>query len=258
MRIAKTLESLQSSAVGLTRYQDSLLSLGNAKVYNGTNATRIDGWTQLTQYQPYTLFCSFYDLDGWPPSFSDSTEDDSYDYGTPIVAFGNEWYWSPRAATGAGQYMAYVNSTPFKSGYNIGILTYDGSNSSLGVKIYVNGVLSGRDTTSAAQFPVNGPVNQSIVNGNNQLWINSYYGRPLFYHFSLIKKVQIISRTITSQEAATGYLNGGLDGLISDNDFLLDIDFNRQNNQALQSRYGTPQYTYTELYNNLNQFQSYL
>jgi hypothetical protein len=132
---------------------------------------------------------------------------------------------------GSGLRLFVITSESVKYGYNDVVITSSGSGTVAGIKIYLNGLLCSVGS-SVDLLGANTIINANNIfrlSYNNSLAPDPFIGR--------IRILQIINRVATVYEIRQVFLKGTISGVVSSDDFLLDIDFNQTgtNNSSISN-----------------------
>ncbi len=204
---------------------------GNGKLYDGT--TDYDSFTKFntsifSTESAWTLQWCFY-IDSTTQLFLNCFSVDVTTLNIlqiDVARTGLLYYPRIVYQSTAGNNNINTSTTPCKLGYNIITYSYSGArNSSSSYKIYINGRLATLTYLQEGTLASMQPDNTKIVIG----------GRPVNgrYFKGRIRHLQAVSRLLTATEIRQSFLKGTMDGVVSDDDFLLDVDFNQTGTNEL-------------------------
>lgn len=124
-----------------------------------------------------------------------------------------------------------------KLGFNVIQITYNGNSLASGVNMYINGSLS---TQTILNNNLTSTVLQPTV---KTLYIGNRALAPSRFFAGRIRVLQLVNNVITNAQLRDAYLMGSMEGIISNPNFLLDINFNGTGTANLTTRASTPTYT---------------
>lgn len=206
----------------------------NAKVFNGTTSyNTVNGFTQFEITQPITyMFVTSNNNDGWFSTRQLATN------AKGMLLF-NTGVLMSKTNDPAGR-LSFFATAPLKTGRNITIISYDGSQTFAGARAYINGRLSPLGSTQ--NNTQGGSIITALANANVQYDAN-FAPSGQYAAATNVRKFQIINRVATVAEVREAFNLGTFEGVVLDANFLLDIDFNKTGTDAPTTRAGTPTYT---------------
>ena len=203
----------------------------NCKVFNGTTSyNTVNSFAQFEITQPITyMFVTSGNNEAWISTRTTATNSKG------MLLFNTGVIMS-KTLSAVGR-LSFFATAPLKTGRNITIISYDGSETFAGGKAYVNGKLSTLGSTQ------NNTQGGSMITGLTNPQIQRDDNGVSFASATNIRKLQIINRVATAAEIREAFNLGTFEGVILDANFLLDIDFNKTGTNVPTTRASTPTYT---------------
>lgn len=211
----------------------------NSKVYDGTlDYDIVSGWTNIAFNLPYSLVVGFYFET--PTIFAsymtnlNGGQNGVFPNCTMLInrGYGGQLFWNINLININGSQDNYFEFTGVKQGYNIIVASFTGVYSSGQCTVWLNG------KKVNVTFVKVGTVT-SNNSGKNVLTIGEHTTAVGGKAKGKIRKTQMFNRVFTDTEARQIHLNGDANSIISDDDFLLDIDFNQTGTNELIITKGT-------------------
>lgn len=224
---------------------------GNAKIYDGSfDCDTISSWAQLNRTSIFSFNIALNSIpisiisSGTFSIFSQGRGTTTQHFTIRFVRANVNDYRINISMQNSGTNRINKNFIVSSFGRDVYNITYDGSSTAAGLKLYKNG-------TEIIGTVVADNLTLSIISTDTNGLIGAFRGATsnTFFMNGFIRQLEIINRVATPAEIASASATGSFQGAgtVSNAEYLLAVDFDKTGAANLTTRASTPTYTITAL-----------